>query len=48
MAYGHNVVRLEGQRFGARIGDHIILTLDLERRTAVVSWEQRGTEGSGP
>ena len=28
----------------ARIGDHIVLTLDLEKRTAVVSWDERGTE----
>jgi hypothetical protein len=28
----------------ARIGDHIILTLDLEKRTAVVSWDEKGTE----
>ena len=31
---------------GARIGDRIILTLDLEKRTAAVSWEERG-EGRG-
>ena len=31
----------------ARIGDHILLTLDLEKRTAVVSWEDRG-EGREP
>jgi hypothetical protein len=30
---------------GARIGDHIILTLDLEKCTAVVSWDE---EGEGP
>ena len=29
---------------GARIGDHIILTLDLENRTAVVSWDEKGEE----
>ncbi len=28
----------------ARIGDHIILTLDLEKRTAVVSWDEKGRE----
>jgi hypothetical protein len=28
---------------GARIGDQIILTLDLENRTAVVSWEGKET-----
>ncbi len=27
---------------GARVGDHIILTLDLEKSTAVVSWDERG------
>jgi hypothetical protein len=31
----------------ARIGDHIILTLDLEKRTAAVSWDEKGTEGEG-
>jgi len=28
----------------ARIGDHIILTLDLEKRTAVVSWDEKRAE----
>jgi hypothetical protein len=27
---------------GARIGDHVILTLDLEKCTAVASWEEKG------
>lgn len=30
------------RRSGAKIGDHIVLTLDLERRTASVTWEERG------
>lgn len=30
------------RQHGARIGDHIILTLDLEKCTAAVSWEERG------
>ncbi len=29
---------------GARIGDHIVLTLDLKQRTAVVTWDERGKE----
>ena len=31
---------------GAQIGDHIVLTLDLKKRTAVVTWDERG-EGKG-
>ena len=26
----------------AQIGDHIVLTLDLKKRTAVVTWDERG------
>jgi hypothetical protein len=26
----------------AQIGDHIVLTLDLEKRTAEVTWDERG------
>ncbi len=29
------------RKSGAKIGDHIVLTLDLERRTASVTWEER-------
>ncbi|MEN6459000.1 MAG: sigma factor-like helix-turn-helix DNA-binding protein [Thermoguttaceae bacterium] len=31
---------------GAQIGDEIVLTLDLENRTAVVTWDERGTAGA--
>ena len=31
---------------GAQIGDHIVLTLDLKKRTALVTWDERG-EGGG-
>jgi hypothetical protein len=34
------------RRQGARIGDHILLTLDLKTRTATVTWEE-GKEGNG-
>ena len=27
---------------GAQIGDHIVLTLDLKKRTALVTWDERG------
>ena len=30
------------RRHGARIGDYIVLTLDLENRTAALSWEEKG------
>jgi len=29
------------RKHGAQIGDHIVLTLDLEKRTAVVTWDER-------
>jgi Sigma-70, region 4 len=30
------------RKHDAQIGDHIVLTLDLEKRTAVVTWDERG------
>ena len=32
------------RQHGARIDDHILLTLDLERRTAMVSWSEEKEE----
>ena len=30
------------RKHDAQIGDHIVLTLDLQKRTAAVTWDERG------
>jgi hypothetical protein len=36
------------RKHDAKIGDHIILTLDLEKRLATVTWDERGDEAGEP